>query len=138
MSCYRNTTCSHLRQRAQTSQCGRGVGGVLRSLYTHMLPVIKSTGAKILSAPITKSVLQTAKKSAVDAGIRIAKDTLEGKKLSKSLGSNLNIAKEEISDAIKTSLNIRKGRKRPAVAKRRMGKKPRMIDLFNDEKVKID
>jgi hypothetical protein len=139
MSCYRNTTLS--RRHRKQIQYGRGVGSILRTMYNHVFPVIKSVGTRVLSSPITKSVLKIAKQSAADAGIRIVKETLQGKKLSKSLGSNLNIAKEEITDAIKTNLGIKKGRKRPLVAKRQDTKRTRtnrFIDIYNDEKVKID
>jgi hypothetical protein len=95
--------------RGNYIQRGRGLGSFLGSLLTGA----KEVGRKIISSPIAQDVLKAAKKSAIEAGINVATDTLRGKKkFSSSVRDNLSVAKSAIADAIESSTNPPKNKKK--------------------------
>jgi hypothetical protein len=134
--------------RGNYIQRGRGLGGFLSSLLTGA----KEVGRKILSSPITKNVMNAAKKSAIEAGIAVATDTLKGKKkFSKSVKDNVNVAKSAIADAVESSVSslrsqIGKGKKRkgeivtPLPAKRNKSKPKKIapVNLSGKKKKKFN
>jgi len=106
MSIHRNC---EVHQKSHI-QRGRGVGGVLRSLYSQLIPVAKYAGEKVLACPEAKSTLEAIKNASVDAGLNIIVDKVKKRNVGKVLKTNLTNAKHEIEDAVKT--NVRKAVKR--------------------------
>ena len=116
-------------------QRGRGYGGTLWSLYTRLIPTLKSAGTKILESPVTQNILETAKNSAVNVGLNIAADTLGGQKVKKNLKRNLSHAKREIESALISGIGstIKANFKGRGGAKRRKQE----VDVFDDDELSM-
>jgi len=138
MACYRNQSLSKTAQ----SQRGRGVGNILRSLYSKVTPTLKSVGTKVLNSPITKAALTTVKEIATNASLNVLKDTLRGEDPLKSVQNNASVAKRKISKALLKQLyeQAGKGRKRRRLpdSDKRAAKKEKYEFVFDDDSVVID
>ena len=93
-------------------QRGRGLGGIFRSFYSKLVPVLKTVGNIILESPVTQNVLEAAKNSAVNAGLNIAAETLAGGKVRKAVKRNFALAKQEIEGALLSGVRRVKKRKK--------------------------
>ena len=91
-------------------QSGSGLGNFLGTAFKTIAPHVKAIGEKVIASPVVKDVLSTAKKSALDAGLQLAADTLKGK--NKNLGEKLGNAKQQIADTIENSMSTSSSRKR--------------------------
>lgn len=100
-------SCLH---RGPYIQRGRGLGGTLSSMFKGVVPAMQVMGKKILAEPETKNVLKTLKRSAVEAGLNVASDTLSGKKLKESLSENVTTAKKAIKKSLSSALKARASR----------------------------
>ncbi len=120
-------------RRGFQAQSGNGLGNFLGTAYKTIAPHIKTVGEKVISSPVVQDVLATAKKSAKDAGLQIAADTLKGG--NKNLGAKLGRAKREIAKTIEDSVSASKSQKRKAPTKRRGGKKLKVhyTDIFDED-----
>lgn len=94
------------------TQRGRGLGNIFGALLRAVIPVGKS----ILKSPITKSILTTAKDTAIQGGISLAADALRGGDVGESLKQNLNVAKTRMADTLESAVA---NRNRPATKKKR-------------------
>lgn len=94
-------SCLH---RGPFIQRGRGFGSALSSMYKSFVPALQLFGKKILASPLTQQVLQTAKRSATQAGLNVATDVLQGKKVKDSLTENISTAKQAVTDSIVSAL----------------------------------
>jgi hypothetical protein len=142
-------SCLHrgpLIQRGDT-QRGRGLGSTLSSMFKGVVPALQFMGRKLLDSPITQKALKTAKKSAIEAGLNVATDTLQGRNFGESLKDNVSTAKKAVTDSLLTALNnakvpaVRGKAKRVKAAGRKknlplthVGKKRRKIhgDIFDE------
>lgn len=99
-------------------------------------------GRKLWESPVTKRILNTAKNSAIEAGINVATDTLKGRNVGESLKGNVSTAKKAVTDSLLSALHNANvptiGGKKVAAKKRKapikhIGKKRRKIhgDLFD-------
>lgn len=129
-------------------QHGRGVGSIFRSLLSTVLPALKTLGKEIITSPITKKALHTIKKKALNAGLKIAKDTLHGenvgqsitKKLREILDTNKSTAKVSKSKSKKKTKNKQKiknktaviGGKRKASNIHQSNKRSRWSDIYEE------
>jgi len=138
MACHNNLSFNRTAQ----SQRGRGVGNILRSLYSKVTPALKTVKAKVLNSPITKTALNTVKDIATNASLNVLKDTLRGEDPLKSVQNNANVAKRKISKALMKQLyeQAGKGRKRKRLADndKRAVKKRKIEFVFDDDSVVID
>lgn len=121
MSHYRNSCSLHTGAYIQR---GRGVGGTFWSLYSKLVPKLKTGASIILESPITQNILETARDSAVDIGVKIAADTLSGVKFNKAVKRNLSIAKNEIAETLASAIKKKKVSKKRAPISR---------DIFFDD-----
>ncbi len=120
-----------LDKRGFYLQRGRGVGGVLSSLYSKLLPIAKDVGEKLLSSPEAISTIETVTGSAIDAGLNIILDKAASRNKGRIMKTNLTIAKNEMKEAVKT--NVKKAVKRSIGEVLRGGKaKRRGRDVFDD------
>lgn len=122
-------------------QRGRGVGGVLSSLYNKLLPIATNVGEKLLTSPEAKSTLDTVASSALDAGINIVLDKVKNRNKGTSLKTNLTQAKTEIESAVKS--NVRKAVKRAvcsatAAANVKKSRSKLTEDIFDDYSLDVD
>jgi hypothetical protein len=138
MACYRNSTC----RRSWQSQQGRGLRNVFQSIYRKVAPTLKAAGAKVLTAPMTKAALTAVKDIAANAGLNVLKDTLKGEDVSKSVESNVSVAKRKLSQALLKQLYKQTGRgrkrKRLADSEKGLNSKRKIEFLFDDDSVPID
>jgi hypothetical protein len=114
-------------------QRGRGIGSTLSSMFKGVIPAMKLMGHKLLESPITQKILKTAKRSAIDAGLNVAKDTLQGKNLKESLKENVATAKKSVTDSLLTALHNAQipvlGGESVAVGKTKSARKKRNLQL---------
>lgn len=94
-------SCLH---RGPYIQRGRGFGSTLNSMFRGIIPAARVMGRKVYDSPLTKNVLETAKRSALEAGLNVAEDTLEGKNVKESLKGNVIAAKKKISQSLVSAL----------------------------------
>jgi len=80
-------------------QRGHGLGNIFASLFRRLLPAVKNLGRKIISSPITKNILDSAKKSAIKAGIHTAQDVLSGENVGETLKKNIKQVGSDVRDA---------------------------------------
>lgn len=112
--------------RGEYFQRGRGLGSFFRAIIRTVLPIISSVGSKVVKSPITKNLIKTAKRSAIDAGLNVASDVLEGKNLGESLKSNLVTAVSRVADSATAGPSPRKYKKTTTtVNKKKIGGKRR-------------
>ena len=109
-------------------QCGRGLGGILNSMYKSVVPAMQLFGQKLLASPKTQEVLNTVKKSALEAGMNVVKDTLRGKNFGSSVSDNVSSAKEAISESLLSALDKKKV---VSVAEPRIVKKRKRANTFS-------
>jgi hypothetical protein len=82
-------------------QRGRGLGNFLGQLLNSFRPTAAALAEKVVNSPITKKILKTAKRSALEAGLNIATDVLgEKKKIATSVGENVSSAKRAIAKSL--------------------------------------
>ena len=63
---------------------GAGIGSIFSNIFRGLVPILGkliTVGKQSAKSEIGKSVIKAAKRSALDAGLNIAHDTLKGKKL---------------------------------------------------------
>lgn len=112
-------------------QRGQGLFSFIGKIARKLLPIAVKTGKKFMKSDIVKSTIDTAKSSALEAGIGLTKDLLNGKNLQESISTNLNMAKDQITDALKSSVKAAVKRKmdnvkgNPANNKKKKKKKER-------------
>lgn len=130
-------SCLH---RGPHVQRGRGVGSTLSAMFKDVFPAAQIIGKKVLASPLTKKVLKTAKRSAVDAGLQIAKDVLHGKKLKESLNENVSSAKKSVKKSLLTALSNAESpsitEEKPVCKRKvavRRGKKKQYSDIFEQK-----
>lgn len=111
----------HAGPRVQ--QGGHGLFSFLGQLAKKVLPLAAKAGKKILSSDIVKSTMNAAKNSAIEAGIGLTSDLLQGKDMDHSLSSNLENVKGQIVDALQSSLA--KKRKAADTIETNVKKKPK-------------
>ena len=90
-------SCHH---RGPYVQRGRGFGSTLGSMFKGIVPAMKLWGQRVYDSPHTKSILETAKNSALEAGLNVAQDTLSGKNVKESVRGNVTAAKRKVSDSL--------------------------------------
>ena len=141
-----NMSCLH---RGPYVQRGRGIGGVLSSMFKSVVPALQVFGKNLLASPTTQDILKTAKESSLQAGLNIAKDTLRGKNFGESFKENVSTAKKAVTDSLMSALDknkvpsggdtVRRKRKHVeklsvvAKVKRNSKKKKRYEDLFEED-----
>lgn len=78
-------------------QRGRGLLSFASSfIRKNLIPLAKS----VLKAPVTKRILKKAKKSAINAGLNLVGDTIQGENVVESFKSNLKQAGKEIGNTV--------------------------------------
>jgi len=89
--------------RGTIVQRGRGIGSILTSLFKGVVPAIKAFGKTLFSSPVTKAVAKTARDAAVDAGLNVAADVLEGRNVSSSIDQGLANAIKRVAATLRQS-----------------------------------
>jgi hypothetical protein len=117
-------SCLH---RGPYIQRGRGIGSSLTAMFKGAIPALKLFGEKIIQSPVTKEIVKTAKRSALDAGLNVASDLLKGKKIKQSVSENVDTAKKAVTNSLVTALEKAKvdtvGKKPVVKSKKMSGKR---------------
>lgn len=122
-------------------QRGRGIGGILSSLFKAIFPAVKAVGKALVKSPITKQIVTAAKNQAIDAGLNIAADTLSGENVGQSVLHRLGIASKEVGKSVRPTKRRKKPLPTPPPPKkkklRKIGKsykksKNRVPDIFDE------
>lgn len=120
-------------------QRGRGLGNIFSSIFRAVAPTLAGIGKSIIKSPITKNLLSTAKKSAVNAGLNLVSDTLAGENVGRSLKRSANRARVDFIDVIESGRNKKKRSKITPKTRRNVGftrsrrnKKIKHRDIFDE------
>lgn len=96
-------------------QRGSGFGSILGGLFKAALPVLSSVGKGILGSPVTKRLISSGKQAAIDTGVNILSDAIEGRNLRESLQENIGEARSRVAESLRQSRQART----PRMKKRR-------------------
>jgi hypothetical protein len=121
-------------------QRGRGIGSTLSAMFKGVIPAAQMMGKQVLASPLTKTVLKAAKRSARDAGLQLATDVLQGKRVKESLKENVSTAKKAVKKSLLTALSKAELPSIPCSEetsprkkrKARRGKKKSYSDIFEE------
>lgn len=83
---------------------GDGVGSIFRSLYSTVVPLVKSAfriGQKALATPVGQAVKKAAKRTAMRAGLNVVNDALSGENIIKATKRELKAAPATFVEEIK-------------------------------------
>ena len=94
-------SCLH---RGPYIQRGQGFGSSLSAMFKGVIPALKLFGEKIVQSPITKEIINTGKRSLVDASLNVADDFLKGKKIKPSISENVATAKKAVTKSLVSAL----------------------------------
>lgn len=75
---------------------GAGIGSIFSSIYSTVVPLIKSAlriGSRVVKSPVGRSVVNSAKKTAMKAGLNVVNDALRGENVVQSTKRELKKAK---------------------------------------------
>jgi hypothetical protein len=98
-------------------QRGRGIGSFFKALLRGFAPVLKS----IIKSPVTKKIVTAAKDNAIEAGLNIASDALQGKSIGESIESNVLSAADKVVGKAREAVS---GRKKPNKRKKKASLPP--------------
>lgn len=129
MSFHRN--CELHSQKKSSVQRGRGVGGVLNSLYNQLTPITKQQGEKILAPPNTKSTKVSLQDTAAHAGLQLILDKVVKRRKGKTFKTSMVNDTTHLDDAVKTNVKPR-AKRSSAVAISRGEAKRNKHDVFDD------
>ena len=109
---------------ANQAHYGGGLGSVLSTLWRASSPIIRrifGSAAKVATSKSSKALLREAQRSALNAGLRVASDALDGRNIASSAKQNLNkVSKDVINRAVKmTAKNKPILNRRPPKKKRK-------------------
>ncbi len=93
-------------------QRGRGLGNLLSGLFRAVLPAAKTLGKGILNSQLTKDIAETAKKSAINAGLNLASDLVAGNNMKTSLENNVEAARENMSKTLQSYVQKKKKKRK--------------------------
>lgn len=71
---------------------GDGIGSIFRSLYSTVVPIVKSAfriGKKAMATPVGQAVKKAAKRTAMSAGLNVVNSALDGERVDKAIKREL-------------------------------------------------
>lgn len=108
------------------SQRGRGLGNIFGSLMRAVIPLGKS----IFRSPITKSILNSVKDSAIQGGVSVASDALRGGDVKESLKKNLGNARDRLANTLDSNFQTGKRSKKRGKGGGKKKKRRQLTDLL--------
>ena len=94
---------------------GAGIGSIFSSLFSHLVPVVKTAlgiGRRALASPAGQQLAKAAKRSAMQAGLNLVGNTLQGEDVATSAKREIAKARQTMGHVIK-NLNVEQtGKKR--------------------------
>jgi hypothetical protein len=102
--------CGPYRQR------GRGLGGIISSLFRSVVPALKTLGGTIARSGLARSIGKSVLDSAKRGGLALASDVLDGRSAKASVASSLASGRRELSKVFKEHPQHPAGQKRGRAA----------------------
>lgn len=93
---------------------GAGVGSLFTKIYRHVVPLVHTALSKTKKAwdsPIGQHLRKTAKRTALESGLQVLSDSLEGKSPAKSAKREISRAKSKMREALKSAVTGGKKKK---------------------------
>ena len=93
---------------------GEGIGSIFRSLYSTMVPLVKSVfriGKKALRTPVGQAVKKAAKRTAMKAGLQVVDDALQGRNVLKAAKTELKRTPGRFVQELKKDLPKKRGKR---------------------------
>lgn len=104
-------------------QRGQGIGQIFSSMYNTIVPLVKSAlgiGSRVMKSKIGQQAVKSIKKRAMDAGINVVSDALQGENVLKSTKKQLKRAGEKvIGDMTQPATLAKVSRPRRVLVKRK-------------------
>lgn len=88
-----------LGKRRRNVQVGRGLGSIFSKIFSKIAPIAKTLfnfGKKALASKPVKNVVNAAKDTAIQSGIQVIDDVIQGKNVGESLKENAAEASKKI------------------------------------------
>ena len=108
---------------------GSGIGSIFSTIYRGLIPLAKNvlnTGMRFAKSKTGKKILKTAKRTALDAGLNIANDALQGENIKESVQKRMRTAGDELVDGIQqATTQYKKKKKKKKVIARHGGGRPK-------------
>lgn len=111
---------------------GSGIGSIFSNIFRGIIPLASKAvniGRKVISSPTGQKIMKAAKRTAIDAGLDIATDVLQGKNVKEAAKSNLKTVGTRFLDNASKEFETAGGKKKkssppkPKKAKSTKGKK---------------
>lgn len=134
-----------MQRRYETAhvQKGRGVGKTIGSFFNKTAPALKTFARGALAAPVTQDILDGAQNTAIKAGLNVVGDAITGQKLATNLKTNLEKARQDIADVLRSAGDAQLKRRKRRCCSKATGvkakttlppaRKRRRVDLFDDK-----
>ena len=100
-------------------QRGKGIGGILRAVAGFFKPILRSAGSTLVKAVKSdtgRAIGNVLKDQAINSGVNLTVEALRGNDLKESIANEVGAARGNFANEIENANNIRKARKRAAVA----------------------
>ena len=85
-------------------QAGAGIGSVFSKLFSNVVPIVKSifnVGKQAAATPLGQAVIRDAKKTAMQAGLNVVNDAMEGKNILQSTRDQVKGATRTMTEQLK-------------------------------------
>lgn len=123
-----------LYHRGPLIQRGRGLGGILKSVFSYVKPIFRnifSFGKKAVKQPIVRDIISDVKDTAIQTGVSTVTDLLKGESVKQSLYNNSKLARDDIAQKLIDKVESL-SKKRKKTSKKKRGSK-RSRDIFDDD-----
>ena len=113
--------------RRRQVQVGRGLGSIFSTIFKKITPIAKSLyniGKRIFSSAPVQKVAKNARDTALQSGVQIVDDVIQGKNVGESIKSNVKTASKRIAnDAAEEAKRYLEGKKSRPPNKPKLSKK---------------
>ena len=125
-----------LGHRKRKVQVGRGLGTIFSTIFRKVAPIARTlfnVGKRLFKSAPVQRVAKSAADSALDSGVRVIDDVVQGKNLKDSLKENITkVANDVGNKAASEAVGFLQRQKMDKVKKKRKPpKKRRRMDVFD-------
>ena len=90
---------------------GSGIGSLFSNIFRGLIPIAKglfNVGKKVVASPSGQRIMKAAKDSAIEAGIDLAHDALQGNNIKEATSKHISAAKRKVFDSMGDELRSKK------------------------------
>ncbi|PCJ29147.1 MAG: hypothetical protein COA94_02450 [Rickettsiales bacterium] len=119
--------------RGRYIQRGRGWGGVFKSIFRTIMPLVSKIGKSIAASPTAMRVANTAKQSIANSALSVAADAISGENVGESLERNWKRTRQDLGNSLAPPPRAKKAKKKKKKTKftARASKYRRDRDIFD-------